>query len=274
MTEEKILKNLDFFKETIISLKEEIKNKDEIIAELGSPERAIVEENIEEEIESLNQQLEVIKGIMGSKASDYDSLKEEHNRAETAIINACNIIKDLRMQLSNREEPIMNGTINFLKEESATKDKQLSEAKAEIKDLWKVNEERNAEIESLKNTASENKYSEKDLKDLLKKADKKAKDKISDLQSKLKNFEENYFKLSEKYDNLEISYKSLERQYEESKAKEEIDQVLNGQITGSEIDQVIKEQQKEDEIIKPAEQQLSEMINSLTNKPKIVKMNV
>lgn len=119
---------------------------------------------------------------------------------------------------------------------------------------------------------SENKYSESDLKELLKKASVKSKEKISELNKKLKLFEEELDKVRRINSNLELANKSLENKLEDFLVKAEIDQVLEGKITDSEFDKIIKEESKKI-VVKSAEEQLGEMLHSTEGK-RVVKINV
>jgi hypothetical protein len=86
---------------------------------------------------------------------------------------------------------------------------------------------------------SDKKYTEEDLKNLLHKASEISKKKISDLTIQNKNWEEEYYKLKELYDNLEITNRGLEREVQEKHAKEDIDKILEGQMSEKEMDEIL-----------------------------------
>ena len=143
-----------------------------------------------------------------------------------------------------------NNELNFNYEELKKK------AYNSIKNLVENNiEKKEEEIEELKKGSK--KYSEEDLKDLLHKASEKSKKKIEDLTKKVSIFERDFEDLSNKYSNLELTNKNLENKLQEINAEKEIDQILDGKITDSEIDQVLKQTK----IIRPAEEQLEQMLD-------------
>ena len=76
------------------------------------------------------------------------------------------------------------------------------------------------------------KYSEEDLKKLLHKASEKTK-------VTLKAQEEEIDRLNTKCENLEITNRDLERELQEKNIKEDIDKVLEGEITEKEIDEIL-----------------------------------
>lgn len=103
------------------------------------------------------------------------------------------------------------------------------------------------------------------LKDISVSSEKvlKLENKIRDLTKRNITWENEYSKLSEKYSNLQIENRSLERRLNEYINKEDIDKILNGEITNKEIDEAIKEAEKPKEkiVVKTAERELQEMIN-------------
>ena len=116
----------------------------------------------------------------------------------------------------------------------------LSDDAKMLKDEIDVLNQENIELKKqLKN--SDKKYTEEDLKKLLEKANKKSKEKIVELQEANKDYEATCDKLREENNGLEITNKNLERKLKEITAEKEIDQVLHGEITESEIDNVLKE---------------------------------
>ena len=76
------------------------------------------------------------------------------------------------------------------------------------------------------------KYSEEDLKKLLHKASEKTK-------VTLKAQEDEIDRLNTKCENLEITNRDLERELQEKNIKEDIDKVLEGEITEKEIDEIL-----------------------------------
>jgi ABC-type phosphate transport system auxiliary subunit len=79
---------------------------------------------------------------------------------------------------------------------------------------------------------SDKKYTEEDLKKLLHKASEKTK-------AALKAQEEEIDRLNTKCENLEITNRDLERELQEKNIKEDIDKVLEGEITEKEIDEIL-----------------------------------
>ena len=79
---------------------------------------------------------------------------------------------------------------------------------------------------------SDKKYTEKDLKKLLHKASEKTK-------ATLKAQEEEIDRLNTKCENLEITNRDLERELQEKNIKEDIDKVLEGEITEKEFDEIL-----------------------------------
>ena len=79
---------------------------------------------------------------------------------------------------------------------------------------------------------SDKKYTEEDLKKLLHKASEKTK-------ATLKAQEEEIDRLNVKCENLEITNRDLERELQEKNIKEDIDKVLEGEITEKEFDEIL-----------------------------------
>lgn len=79
---------------------------------------------------------------------------------------------------------------------------------------------------------SDKKYTEEDLKKLLHKASEKTK-------ATLKAQEEEIDRLNTKCENLEITNRDLERELQEKNIKEDIDKVLEGEITEKEFDEIL-----------------------------------
>ena len=79
---------------------------------------------------------------------------------------------------------------------------------------------------------SDKKYTEEDLKKLLHKASERAK-------AQLKAQEEEIDRLNTKCENLEITNRDLERELQEKNIKEDIDKVLEGEITEKEFDEIL-----------------------------------
>lgn len=192
------------------------------------------------------------------------------------------------------DEEIIKSLEDFKKRVALLKEnyeKQLDELKKENEGLGKsqaelfnnykkLEEEKDyfetASLENPKNIIEEEKkFTEEDVKSTLAKALEKSKEKINSLTSQNKEWEENYNKKTEELENLKISYKSLNSKLEEMLAPQAIDHVLNGEITGKDIDNILKEDNKSKPLtIKPAEEEINEMINGLTKPKKIVNMNV
>lgn len=192
------------------------------------------------------------------------------------------------------DEEIIKSLEDFKKRVALLKEnyeKQLDELKKENEGLGKsqaelfnnykkLEEEKDyfetASLENPKNIIEEEKkFTEEDVKSILAKALEKSKEKINSLTSQNKEWEENYNKKTEELENLKISYKSLNSKLEEMLAPQAIDHVLNGEITGKDIDNILKEDNKSKPLtIKPAEEEINEMINGLTKPKKIVNMNV
>lgn len=107
-----------------------------------------------------------------------------------------------------------------------------------IAELEKKCNELKAKLENVDSENSDKKYTEEDLKKLLHKASETSKKKINELTTQNKNWEEEYYKLKEKHDNLEITNRSLDRELQEKHAAEEIDKVLEGEITEKEFDEI------------------------------------
>lgn len=76
------------------------------------------------------------------------------------------------------------------------------------------------------------KYSEEDLKKLLKKASERAK---KDMNALMETNEQ----LTTRCENLEITNRDLERELQEKNVREDIDKVLEGEITEKEIDEIL-----------------------------------
>ena len=192
------------------------------------------------------------------------------------------------------DEEIIKSLEDFKKRVALLKEnyeKQLDELKKENEGLGKsqaelfnnykkLEEEKDyfetGSLENPKNIIEEEKkFTEEDVKSTLAKALEKSKEKINSLTSQNKEWEENYNKKTEELENLKISYKSLNSKLEEMLAPQAIDHVLNGEITGKDIDNILKEDNKSKPLtIKPAEEEINEMINGLTKPKKIVNMNV
>lgn len=192
------------------------------------------------------------------------------------------------------DEEIIKSLEDFKKRVALLKEnyeKQLDELKKENEGLGKsqaelfnnykkLEEEKDyfetASLENPKNIIEEEKkFTEEDVKNTLAKALEKSKEKINSLTSQNKEWEENYNKKTEELENLKISYKSLNSKLEEMLAPQAIDHVLNGEITVKDIDNILKEDNKSKPLtIKPAEEEINEMINGLTKPKKIVNMNV
>ena len=83
-----------------------------------------------------------------------------------------------------------------------------------------------------KKNNSDKKYTEEDLKKLLHKASEKTK-------ITLKAQEEEIDRLNTKCENLKITNRDLERELQEKNIKEDIDKVLEGEITEKEIDEIL-----------------------------------
>lgn len=79
---------------------------------------------------------------------------------------------------------------------------------------------------------SDKKYTEEDLKKLLHKASERTK-------ATLKAQEEEIDRLNTKCENLEITNRDLERELQEKNIKEDIDKVLEGEITEKEFDEIL-----------------------------------
>lgn len=249
----KTLKELENLKEQISVLEREkkadadsIRELKELINDLVDPVDAIAWENMQNELEENY-------AILEYEIPRREQAEKDLERAENAFAKVCKMLKEEK-DLRN----ISDENAKYYIYESDNLKKKIEEL-----------EKRPVQDESKK-------YSEEDLQKLLTKASKKSKEKIEQLTQSLSNFEAEYQKVSDKLSNLEITNKSLEKELKESQAKEEIDQVLNGEITNSEIDSVLEESKnkKQEEIVKPAEEQLEEMLKDLTDGPKVVKINV
>lgn len=234
MTEVEVLKKLEEFKNAIISLKK--KHAEEI--EQITLQNNIVEEGLKKQ---LKEQEELLSKRILELQKTEGSLTDNINKADEVYATLAKKYNDLfkRSQELEEKNKVLETSIENWK-------KRYEEAVSEL---------------------GEKKYSEEDLKELLKKASEKAKEKIDTLTIAVNNYEKDYSELSEKYSNLEMTNKSLENKLKETQAIEEIDQVLSGKITNSEIDQVLKQTN----VIHPAEEQIEEMIDKKT---RVVKMKV
>lgn len=109
-----------------------------------------------------------------------------------------------------------------------------------------------------KDVDSDKKYTEEDLKKLLQKATEKAK-------TSLKAQEEEIDRLNTKLENLELTNRSLENELNKREASDEIDKVLEGEMTEKEMDEILTANSAEEQ----------EVIKNLLTKPtKVVKLNV
>ena len=255
MTEKEVLKELEDFKKAIQTLKEKIAQQQLIINQSNNYMQkhneqdkfdTIVQENMQAHIDELEEQLNVAKKQIESEqmqaAICEEGLKKENERLSQRILELQSDKGKLIDSLADLKDKTYH-TIKHLVEDN------IEPKEIEIADLRK-------DIEVLSN--NDRKYSEDDLKKLLHKSSEKSKKKIDDLSKKNTILENELSELQEKYSNLEISNKKLENTLKEINAEKEIDQVLNGEITNSEIDQVLKQTK----IIHPAEEQLEEMLDN------------
>ena len=87
---------------------------------------------------------------------------------------------------------------------------------------------------------SDKKYTEEDLKKLLKKATEKAK---TDMTALMSTNDE----LMTRCENLELTNRSLENELQRREASEEIDKVLEGEMTEKEMDEILSPKNEEEE---------------------------
>lgn len=249
----KTLKELENLKEQISILEREkkadadsIRELKEIINDLVDPVDAIAWENMQNELEENY-------AILEYEIPRREQAEKDLERAEDAFAKVCKMLKEEK-DLRN----ISDENAKYYIYESDNLKKKIEEL-----------EKRPVQDESKK-------YSEEDLKELLTKASKKSKEKIEQLKNRCSQWEKDFDVITDKYNSLEIANKSLEKELRENQTKEEIDQVLNGEITNSEIDSVLEENKskKQEEIVKPAEEQLEEMLKDLTEGSKVVKINI
>lgn len=149
---------------------------------------------------------------------ELDNLKEALEKLNKEHLDDTEIIANLRTkceELSNNFNHA-DSECNRLKLETERADS----AYAKLAHMY--NEKNN----------SDKKYTEEDLKKLLHKASERTK-------ATLKAQEEEIDRLNTKCENLEITNRDLERELQEKNIKEDIDKVLEGEITEKEFDEIL-----------------------------------
>ena len=188
MTESEVLEKLDFFKQAIQKLKEELEYWKE--QALENPQEVCETEGWTEAWKKLNE--------------------ERLNDAET--------ISELRRKCEDFSNDFIDADLECdrLKVELERADSAYAKLAHKYHDDVSTNK----------------KYTEEDLKKLLHKASEKTKQRISDLEIENDN-------LRTKCDNLEIANRSLDRELQQKQAVEEIDKVLEDQMTETEMDEIL-----------------------------------
>lgn len=111
---------------------------------------------------------------------------------------------------------------------------EIERADSAYAKLAKMYNEKKPEVDSDK------KYTEEDLKKLLKKATEKAK---TDMAALMSTNDE----LMTRCENLELTNRSLENELQRREASEEIDKVLEGEMTEKEMDEILSPKNEEEE---------------------------
>ena len=111
---------------------------------------------------------------------------------------------------------------------------EIERADSAYAKLAKMYNEKKPEVDSDK------KYTEEDLKKLLKKATEKAK---TDMTALMSTNDE----LMTRCENLELTNRSLENELQRREASEEIDKVLEGEMTEKEMDEILSPKNEEEE---------------------------
>ena len=188
MTEKEVLGKLDFFKQAIQKLKEELDYWKEQ-AEENSKEVCELD-NLKEACEKLNKE----------HLDDTETIADLKTKCE----EFCNNFNHADLECNRLRSEI----------------ERADSAYAKLAHMY--NEKNN----------SDKKYTEEDLKKLLHKASEKTK-------ATLKAQEEEIDRLNTKCENLEITNRDLERELQEKNIKEDIDKVLEGEITEKEFDEIL-----------------------------------
>ena len=81
MTENEVIEKLEFFKNAIINLKNELSEKEEFIEELSTPSSSLVEENLQSRSEEVETEISKLKQKIEeqSKISEQDEKSIDMN---------------------------------------------------------------------------------------------------------------------------------------------------------------------------------------------------
>lgn len=215
MTEKEVLEKLDFFKQAIQKLKEELDFWKE--QSLENPKEVCETEGWIEAYNILNEE----------RFKDAEAIAELRRKCEdfsndfTDADLECDRLK-AELEKKEKQEEILSKRIIELQQTEGTLTDLIDKADNAYAAL----------AHKYHKDTSEKKYTEEDLKKLLKKANEKAK-------TTIQNLEEENFNLNTKCENLEIANRSLERELQEKNVKEDIDKVLEGEMTEKEMDEIL-----------------------------------
>lgn len=223
MTEKEVLEKLDFFKQAIQKLKEELDFWKE--QSLENPKEVCETEGWIEAYNILNEE----------RFKDAETIAELRRKCEdfsndfTDADLECDRLKT-ELEKKEKQEEILSKRILELQKTEGTLTDLIDKADNAYAALARKYHE---------DVNPEKKYTEEDLKNLLHRASEISKKKINDLTNQNKSWEEEYYKLKELYDNLEITNRGLEREVQEKHAEEDIDKILEGQMSEKEMDEIL-----------------------------------
>ncbi len=145
MTEIEVIEKLEFFKNAIINLKNELSEKEEFIEELSTPSSSLVEENLQSRIEELEAEVSKLKQKIEeqSKVSEQDEKSIEIHTNK--ILEQSKEIGSLKRKLSEEKENYVKlkkqayNTIKHLVEDVIeTKEKEFEEINNKTMELEKL----------------------------------------------------------------------------------------------------------------------------------------
>lgn len=153
MTETEVIEKLEFFKNAIINLKNELNEKDEMIDELTTPQSSIIEENLQNRIEELEKENFELKELNKIKnEEEYQKIKKELKKVKTEKDELAKKNAEFIKEIKKTEEKYVdlknkayNSIKHLVEDEIEPKEKEMTEIQKRIAELESILFEKNKE---------------------------------------------------------------------------------------------------------------------------------
>ena len=153
MTETEVIEKLEFFKNAIINLKNELNEKDEMIDELTTPQSSIIEENLQNRIEELEKENFELKELNKIKnEEEYQKIKKELKKVKTEKDELAKKNAEFIKKIKKTEEKYVDlknkayhSIKHLVEDEIEPKEKEMAEIQKRIAELESILFEKNKE---------------------------------------------------------------------------------------------------------------------------------